>query len=76
MQRSDCAVKTPEIPFYHTRSTDGVVLPAFLDQDKLEEIRGRQVQQSDVFIASFPKSGEGTIEGVCGEVQLGTKTMF
>ena len=50
-------MKTVDVPYWHTRSEDGVILPAFLDQDKLVEIKNRTLQPGDIFIASFPKSG-------------------
>lgn len=57
MQRSRLAIKSVDVPFWHTTSDDGIVLPAFLDQDRLAEIRQKHVNPSDIFIASFPKSG-------------------
>ena len=57
LHKSRHAIKTVDIPYWHTRSEDGVVLPAFLDQDKIVEIRQRKIQTDDVFVASFPKSG-------------------
>lgn len=65
MQRSDDAIKTADIPFYHTLSEDGVVMPAFLDQSKIKEIRGRKIDENDVFIASFPKSGKLIFYIIC-----------
>ena len=57
LHKSRHAIKTVDVPYWHTRSEDGVVLPAFLDQDSVAEIRRRKVQEEDIFVASFPKSG-------------------
>lgn len=50
-------MKTVDVPYWHTRSEDGVILPAFLDEDSVAEIRARKVLPDDIFVASFPKSG-------------------
>ena len=57
LHKSKHAMKTVDVPYWHTRSEDGVILPAFLDKDSVAEIRSRKVLTDDIFVASFPKSG-------------------
>ena len=52
MQKSRHAVKTMDIPFWHTKSENGVVLPAFLDREAIAEIQAREIRPDDIFISS------------------------
>ena len=57
MEKHPSAVKTPDIPFWHTRADETAVLPAFIGPDNVAEIQSRDMYDSDIIISSFPKAG-------------------
>ena len=46
----------PELPFKHNMA-NGIPVPTFINQQRMDELKDFRLRESDLFVATYPKSG-------------------